>query len=218
MSDTFNIWRSLRGLPRDVWVLSIAIFVNRAGTMVLPFLVLYLTKELGFSAPRAGLALAFYGAGSIIAGPLSGRLSDRIGPLPVMRASLVLSGILLLVFPFVRAFYPVLIVTFVWALVSDAFRPANLAVTADIVEPEKLADRPALMVGGVHGSGQSCRGQNDGEQDVDRELCRAGAVSASADSHSSHRRDYYQIGGAGFRKQLLRRHASFPDSGAGHWV
>jgi predicted MFS family arabinose efflux permease len=144
MSDTFNIWRSLKGLPRDVWVLAIAIFVNRAGMMVLPFLVLYLTKDLGFSPPRAGLALAFYGAGSIIAGPLSGRLSDRIGPLPVMRASLVLTGILLLVFPLVRTFYGVLAVTFVWALVSDAFRPANLAVTADIVEPEKL--KPAFAL------------------------------------------------------------------------
>jgi MFS family permease len=35
-------------------------------------------------------------------------------------------------------------VTFVWALVSDSFRPANLAVTADIVEPEKL--KPAFAL------------------------------------------------------------------------
>src|SRR5678816_2813205 len=101
---SMNIWRSLKGLPRDVWVLAAATLINRAGTMVLPFLVLYLTRELGFSAPRAGLALAFYGAGAIIAAPISGRLTDRIGPLPIMRASLLLSGILLLVMPLVRSF------------------------------------------------------------------------------------------------------------------
>ena len=65
VGSSMNIWRSLRGLPRDLWVLSVASLVNRAGTMVLPFLVLYLTRELGFSAPRAGLALAVYGAGVV---------------------------------------------------------------------------------------------------------------------------------------------------------
>src|SRR5215212_8859104 len=107
MSDSMNIWRSLKGLPRGVWVLAAATLINRAGTMVLPFLVLYLTQELGFSAPRAGFALAIYGAGAIIAAPLAGRLSDSIGPLPVMRASLLLAGLLLLIFPFVRGFIPV---------------------------------------------------------------------------------------------------------------
>jgi len=144
MSDSFNIWRSLKGLPRDIWVLAISTLINRAGTMVLPFLVLYLTQDLGFSAPRAGFALAVYGAGAIIAAPLAGRLSDRIGPLPVMRASLFGAGALLLIFPFVRGFVPVLIVTFVWAVVSELFRPANLAIIADIVPADKLKPAYAL--------------------------------------------------------------------------
>ena len=52
-----NVWRSLRGLPRDLWVLSAATLINRLGMMAIPFLVLYLTRELEWSAPRAGLAL-----------------------------------------------------------------------------------------------------------------------------------------------------------------
>lgn len=144
MSDSLNIWRSLKGLPRDVWVLAMATLINRAGTMVLPFLVLYLTQELGFSAPRAGFALAIYGVGAIIAAPLAGRLSDRIGPLPVMRASLFLAGGLLLIFPFVRGFISVLVVTFFWAVVTELFRPANLAIIADIVPADKLKPAYAL--------------------------------------------------------------------------
>jgi predicted MFS family arabinose efflux permease len=116
-----------------VWVLAAATQINREGTMDLPFLVLYLTRELGFSAPRAGLALAAYGAGSIIAAPISGRLTDRIGPLPVMRASLLMGGILLLVMPLVRSFPGVVAVTLVWSVVSELFRPANLVIIADIV-------------------------------------------------------------------------------------
>jgi MFS family permease len=143
--SSMNIWRSLKGLPRDVWVLAVSSLINRAGTMVLPFLVLYLTHELGYSAPRAGLALAVYGAGSIIAAPISGRLTDRIGPLPIMRISLLFTGVLLFLFPFVRSFYAVVAVTLVWAITTELFRPANLALIADIVPPEKLKPAYALL-------------------------------------------------------------------------
>jgi MFS family permease len=139
-----NIWRSLRGLPRDLWVLALASLINRAGTMVLPFLVLYLTKEQGWSAPRAGLALAVYGAGSIFVAPVAGRLSDRIGPLPIMRWSLVLTGLLLLAFPFVTGFVPIIALTLAWALASEAFRPANLAIVADIAAPAQRKAAYAL--------------------------------------------------------------------------
>ena len=42
------------GLPRQVWVLAACLFVNRLGMMVLPFLELYLTGELGFGVEAAG--------------------------------------------------------------------------------------------------------------------------------------------------------------------
>ena len=38
-------WKSLQGLPRPVWALFSATLVNRCGTMVLPFMVLYLTES-----------------------------------------------------------------------------------------------------------------------------------------------------------------------------
>ena len=143
--SSMNIWRSLRGLPRGIWVLALATLVNRAGTMVLPFLVLYLTREMGFSAPRAGLVLAVYGVGSILAAPLAGRLSDRIGPLPIMRWSLVLSGLLLVLYPFVSGFVAIAAVTLAWSIVTEAFRPANLVMIADIASPEQRKPAYALI-------------------------------------------------------------------------
>lgn len=43
-----NPWRGLGTLPKEVWILSTATLINRAGTMALSFLVLYLTRTLGF--------------------------------------------------------------------------------------------------------------------------------------------------------------------------
>src|SRR6476659_4787170 len=105
MGDSrMNPWRGLGGLPREVWLLFATNLINRAGMMILPFLVLYLTRELGFSPARAGAMLAVYGASPIVFGPIGGRLSDRIGALRVMRASLIGSGAVLLLFPLARGF------------------------------------------------------------------------------------------------------------------
>ena len=82
---------------------------------VLPFLVLYLTRELGFSLARAGSMLAIYGASAIVFGPIGGRLSDRIGALPVMRVSLIASGCVLLLFPLAKSFAAVASMTVLWA-------------------------------------------------------------------------------------------------------
>jgi predicted MFS family arabinose efflux permease len=94
-----NPWRGLRDLPKEIWILAAATLVNRAGTMVLPFLVLYLTRTLGITPAHAALALTVYGVAALLTMPVAGRLSDRVGPLVVMKASLLLSGVLLLLFP-----------------------------------------------------------------------------------------------------------------------
>src|SRR3954467_12901085 len=93
-----NPWRGLGGLPREVWLLFATNLVNRAGMMVLPFLVVSLTRQLYFTAAQAGFAFAIYGAAAIGAGPFSGWLSDRIGALPIMRTSLLLSGVVVLLY------------------------------------------------------------------------------------------------------------------------
>ena len=128
-----NPWRGLGGLPREVWLLFATNLINRAGTMILPFLVLYLTRELNFSAARAGMMLAVYGATAIVAGPISGWLTDKIGALPIMRASLVTTGLMLLIFPLAKSFAAVLALTILWAGCAELFRPASLAAVTHVV-------------------------------------------------------------------------------------
>ena len=139
-----NPWRGLGGLPREIWLLFATNLINRAGMMVLPFLVIYLTRELGFSAGRAGFIFAVYGATAIVAGPLAGRLSDRIGALPIMRASLLSSGLALLAFPLARDFASVVAITIVWAGCAEIFRPSSLAAITHVVSNEQR--KPAFAL------------------------------------------------------------------------
>ncbi|HEX9605891.1 MAG TPA: MFS transporter [Gemmatimonadaceae bacterium] len=127
-----------------MWLLFATNLINRAGMMVLPFLVLYLTRELGFSLARAGSMLAVYGASAIVFGPIGGRLSDRIGALPVMRVSLIASGLVLLVFPLAKSLTAVAAMTVLWAGCAEMFRPASLAAITHVVAPEQRRQAFAL--------------------------------------------------------------------------
>jgi MFS family permease len=139
-----NPWRGLGGLPREVWLLFATNLINRAGMMVLPFLVLYLIRELGFSPARAGAMLAVYGASAIVFGPIGGRLSDRFGALRVMRVSLIASGSVLLLFPLAKSFTSVAAMTALWAACAEMFRPASLAAITHVVAPVQRRQAFAL--------------------------------------------------------------------------
>ena len=133
-------WKDLRHLPQGMWVLFTTTLINRSGAMVMPFLVLYLTKSLGFSVPRAGSVLLFYGLGAIVAGPIAGLLSDRIGPVRLMRASLFLSGAVMLVYPLAKTYAAITSATVALAAVSEAFRPASMAfMGATVPAPQRKA-------------------------------------------------------------------------------
>ncbi|MGH7605687.1 MAG: MDR family MFS transporter [Gemmatimonadaceae bacterium] len=143
-ASRLNPWRGLAGLPREIWLLFATNLINRAGMMVLPFLTIYLTRSLHFSAARSGFVFAVYGATAIIAGPAAGKLSDRIGALPIMRASLLSSGTALLLFPLATTFASVLAITALWAACAEIFRPTSLAAIAHVVPPGQ--QKPAFAL------------------------------------------------------------------------
>src|SRR5262245_32854294 len=142
--DRVNPWKGVAGLPREVWVLFVATLVNKAGSMVLPFFVLYLTRDIGLTVQTASLMVLVYGIGALVAAPVAGRLSDRLGPISIMLGSLLLSGLVLLAFPFARDVSAIVAATVVLSVTSEAFRPANLTIMGDLVAPEKRKTAFAL--------------------------------------------------------------------------
>jgi MFS family permease len=132
-----NPWRGLANLPAAVWIIFATTLVNRAGTMVLPFLTLYVTQYLGQPTASGGLALTAYGLGSFLTAPLAGRLADRMGAFRVMQASLLASGVLLVLIARTRSLAVVLALVFVWSAVTEAVRPASLSVLTDATPAEQ---------------------------------------------------------------------------------
>jgi MFS family permease len=139
-----NPWSDLAGLPRDSWTLALAQLVNRMGTMVLPFLTLHFTDNLHLSKAAAGGALAVYGIVALIIAPLSGRLADRVGSPRVLVASLIGGGLALWLFPLARTLPHVLAAMVILAMVTEAMRPATLALVSDLAPPELRRQAYAL--------------------------------------------------------------------------
>ena len=128
----FHLYQdAFRDLPREVWLLCAVFLVNRAGTMVLPFLSLYAIEDLGLSKGQAGLILGAFGLGSVIGSYVGGRLSNRLGPVRLLRWVLALSGGAFLVLGSLRTFPTLTAGIFMVAMINDAFRPAAMAAVTD---------------------------------------------------------------------------------------
>ena len=98
--------------------------INRAGTMVVPFMALYLTSDLGFSLKKAGWVMSVFGLGSATGAWLGGKLTDRIGFYPVVFWSLLLSGFMFAGLQFIHSFAGFCIGIFLLMVVADTLRPA----------------------------------------------------------------------------------------------
>jgi len=140
-----NPYGGLRNIPKNIWLLAVATLINRAGTMVLPFIALYAHQELNVSEGDAGLVLAAYGIGAFITAPFAGKLSDKIGTLRMMKTSLFCTGSFLFLYSFITNYFLFLSLTFVWAILSEAFRPASMSFISSEITSDRRKTAFALQ-------------------------------------------------------------------------
>ncbi len=127
---------SYSGLSPASWWLSAVMLINRSGTMVVPFMTLYLTESLHYSIAKANLVFAIFGAGAVCGGLIGGRLADRFGFYSVQLITLCGGGILFMVLGQMRTYPMICLFTFLLAIINDSFRPANAIAIAHYSKEE----------------------------------------------------------------------------------
>lgn len=136
---------SFSDLRKEVWLLAFITFINRAGTMVIPFLSLYLTKSRGFSLEQVGWILTFFGLGSVAGSWLGGKLVDTIGHYKTMTGSLILSSVLFVLLQFPTTFWGICAGIFLVMMVADMFRPAVFVAISAYSKPENRTRSVTLI-------------------------------------------------------------------------
>jgi len=127
------------GLPRPFWVLFAGTLVNRLGTMVEPFIGIYLTQARGMSLAAAGLVMTVFGVGSLLSQPFAGWLADHFGRRVTLSGSMIATAVTFIALGYTTSLQGITAAMLVLGLVVDAYRPASQALVADLVSPE---DRP----------------------------------------------------------------------------
>lgn len=115
---------NFKGFTREIWVLTLITFINRAGAMVMPFLTQFLYKNFYFSLNEVGWMLACIGCGSFVGSYIGGRLTDKFGFYMVMLCSLFLTGFGFICLLFLYQFEEFCIGLFLLTAVADMYKPA----------------------------------------------------------------------------------------------
>jgi len=136
---------SFEGLRKEIWLLSLITLINRAGTMVIPFLSLYLIKSKGFSLDEVAWILTFFGLGSVTGSWLGGKLTDKIGHYRTMALSLIGSSILFVLLQFPSSFWSICIGIYLVMCVADIFRPAVFVAINAYSKPENRTRSVTLI-------------------------------------------------------------------------
>lgn len=146
MNRTLQLYKdAYSGHPKEVWALSGITFINRMGTMVLPFLTVYLTTILNFPLSEAGLIASSFGFGSLAGSYFGGQLSSKIGANKVIIISLFLGGLMFVFLQFAATFIELFSMIFLTAMFGEAYRPAMTTSIGDYVPKTETGRSMSLI-------------------------------------------------------------------------
>ncbi len=134
-----------RVAPRAYWYVWWGTLINRLGGFVVPLLTIYLITVRHVSVSDAGGIVSVFGAGSIAASLTGGYLSDRLGRKITLVASLFGGAVAMTVLGQLRDLAAITAMIGVVGFVAELYRPAVLAIVADVVPPAQRVQAYGLL-------------------------------------------------------------------------
>ena len=133
-------------LPRAVWTMEAGGLANAYGNgITFPFLVIYLHNVRGFSLGTSGLVVASSGVVGLVAGPVAGWITDRIGGRATLAGSLVLLAAGYGSFPLVRHPWHAFLAMAVAGSGNGGFWPSQSTLLAGLTPPARRHAAYALQ-------------------------------------------------------------------------
>ncbi|MCA9061953.1 MAG: MFS transporter [Planctomycetaceae bacterium] len=133
------------GLPRTVHFLCLGAFLNRAGSFVIVFLSIYISRHLKLGETFATQCIGVLGLGAITASVVGGQLADRYGRRIVMLGALFGGSCMMLVLSRLTSPGPVISTIFVFAVITEMYRPACSAMIGDVTLPRQRSQAFSLF-------------------------------------------------------------------------
>ena len=127
---------SLRQLPPRVWIVSVGNLINRMGSFLPIFIVLYVVSK-HHSPGIAGLVLGASGVGNVLGNAIGGHLADRIGRRWTMGLSAFATAGLTACVPLVANLVAFVGLVGLVGTASQVYRPAGAALLVDGLDHQR---------------------------------------------------------------------------------
>ncbi|HAK45336.1 MAG TPA: MFS transporter [Spirochaeta sp.] len=133
LKSSFAIYR---GLERSLYVLFFARIINAIGIFVYPFLTLFLTEKLDYTAADAGFVLMIVGISFVPGAFIGGKISDTFGRKRILVGAQFLSAMSFLACALIqdKQLIPVFVITAEFFM--GIVHPTSTAMITDLSKPE----------------------------------------------------------------------------------
>lgn len=130
-------FNAYRGLPKSIYIIFFAQIINRFGDFVLPFLSLFLVKNLGLSYQSAGIAVMLNSLATIPGSFAGGKIADHFGRKRAYAIFQLSAAICLLFCAFVKNPQVIIILVCMSSFFNGGVRPIISAIITDVLPAEK---------------------------------------------------------------------------------
>jgi MFS family permease len=124
--------------PSQFWILILGTFIDHlGGALIYPFFTLYITRKFSVGMTEVGLVFGLFSISSVVGSTFGGALTDRLGRKAMLIFGLVTSASATLMMGLANSLGFFLVSTVLVGLLAHSGGPAQQAMVADLLPPEK---------------------------------------------------------------------------------